>query len=276
MNTIKMLSEEKEKEIINNWITTRHDKYLMQLIKAFQPLVMKYVKRYRNYGFQNEELIAIGNLALVETANRFDPSLGNKFSTFSDKWIEGMMLIFIASNYFSFSFKNQKIKRVFFKLRREIYEAQKENKDMINIMEEMAVKFNYPKEKIEQIYAMICQPNLSLDENITKYGDTNEQITLGDTIKTNEPDPEENIIEKSMNSYYKKIILSSMKRVLTERERIIIEGQILTEKDKEQTLQDLADKLDLSRERIRQIRNTAYQKLVRAIKIEVGNVRNLF
>src|SRR5271170_7513574 len=105
-----MLTEQQESELIGLWIATRDQKLLVRLIKAFEPLVLKYARKYAAYGIPKEELIAIANLALVETAHRFDPEKGFKFSTYISHWIKGTMLIFIATNYFSFSLKSQRLK----------------------------------------------------------------------------------------------------------------------------------------------------------------------
>lgn len=279
--TVEMLTEEEEINLIERWIATRDQHLLMQLIKAFEPLVMKFTRRYRSYGIPKEELIAVGNLALVETANRFDPSLGFKFSTYSSRWIEGTMLIFIASNYFSFTLKSQKMKKVFFKLRREIHNAQNENKDLNldEIMNQMAEKFGVPKQQLEQINAMIRQPNISLNEPVHRVsGEPGEEMSLGDSLMTEEPNPEEHLVNKSLNNFHQQLIYSTMNRVLTVRERAIIEGQMLRDTDNERTLQDLADEFDLSRERVRQIRNNAYEKLEKAIRAKLARSdhRNLF
>jgi RNA polymerase sigma-32 factor len=278
---VEMLSEEEESDLIETWMATRDQRLLVKLIKAFEPLVLKFTRRYRSYGIPKEELMAVGNLALVETANRFDPSKGFKFSTYSSRWIEGTMLIFIASNYFSFTLKSQKMKKVFFKLRREIHNAQKANKDLNldEIMNQMVEKFECPKEQLEQIYAMIRQPNISLNEPVHRMsGEPGEEMTLGDALETEEPSPEEHLTKQSMDRFHQDLVYSTMQRVLTPRERTIIEGQMLMDSDNERTLQDLADEFDLSRERVRQIRNNAYEKLEKAIrgKLARADHRNLF
>lgn len=276
-----MLKPEQESALISAWIETKDQKYLVQLIKAFEPLVLKHARLYSSYGIDREELVAVGNLALVETAGLFDPSRGFKFSTYAGHWIRGMMLIFIASNYFSFTLKSQKLKHIFFTLRKQIHAEQKNgmNQDTEQMMAKLAEHYGCPAAQLEQIYYMIRQPHTSLSDPIRGQAqEPGEEGTLGDMLATEEPDPEQLLIRKSLTKAHRELVHSTMGRVLNERERTIIEGQLLTDEDHERTLQDLADEFQLSRERVRQIRNNAYEKLERAIrnKCSRGERRSLF
>ncbi len=270
-----MLTDAQESELIETWITTRDNTVREKLIKAFEPLVMKYARGYANYGISKDELIAVGNLALVETTHRFKPEMGFKFSTYSGHWIRGMMLIFIASNYFSITLKSQKMKHIFFSLRKLMHNAQKDNEgENFEIMSKMAEHFGCSTQELEQIYQIIRQPNCSLNDPI-RSNNADVDGTIGDTICTEDPGPEEQLIKKSQDNYHRRLIFSMMKRVLNERERTIIQGQLLLEEGR--TLQDLADEFKLSRERVRQIRNTAYEKLQKAIRARCDTeTHNLF
>jgi RNA polymerase sigma-32 factor len=274
-----MLTVEEEIELIKAWQERQHQPSLTRLIKAFEPLVLKFARRYASYGIDKDDLISVGNLALVETAKRFEPDKNFKFSTYSSHWINGMMLIYIASNYFSFTIKTQDMKKIFFKLRREIHNAQMKNEDenIDQIMDRMAEHFGCPKAELEKVYAMLRQPNLSLDEPIHRSGD-GEEGTFGDTLFSDDPNPEETMIQVSKDRYHRELLESTMARVLNERERTIMRGQMLMDEDNERTLQDLADEFDLSRERVRQIRNNAYEKLEKAIRMRCSTRerRNMF
>lgn len=265
----KMLSPEQEAEMIAEWIETKDNKVLVKIIRAFSPLVAKYARKYALYGIAKEELTSVGNLALVETAHRFDPSRGFKFSTYASHWIKGTMLIFIASNYFAFSLKSQKMKHIFFSLRRILYTEQNQKVvDLNDIMDRMAGDFGVSRTKLDEIYTLIRQPNTSFDEPINSRPGADspgEQVTFGDLLLSNEPDPETALMDVRLDKFRKDLVYKTMTEVLKDRERTIIMGQMMMEEGQEKTLQDLADEFNLSRERIRQIRNTAYQKLVTAI-----------
>lgn len=263
-----MLPEEEEIALISLWQQNGDQKALLKLIQAFEPLVLKFARKYASYGIAKDELFAVGNLALCETAKRFEPERELKFSTYAGHWIRGTMLIFIASNYFSFTLKSQKMKHIFFTLRKQIHLEQKRGggglENTEQIMNTMAEQFGCSPQQLEQIYNLIRQPNVSMNEPVRQSD--GEETTYGDTLCSADPSPEEAVIDRSMDEYRKQLIYTTMDRVLNDREKTIIKGQMLMEDDQERTLQDLADQFKLSRERVRQIRNNAYEKLERAIR----------
>jgi RNA polymerase sigma-32 factor len=271
----KMLTPDEEASLISEWITHRDNKTLMRLIRAFSPLVSKFVRKYAAYGIPKEELLSVGNLALIETAHRFKPEKGFKFSTYSSHWIKGTMLIFIASNYFAFTLKSQKMKHVFFKLRRLMHETNNSNGqvDIHEMMDKLSEHFGLSPTKLEQIYELIQKPMISLQQPTYSQGDREAgQVTFDQTIPTEDPDPETQLIDKRLDAFRKSILYTTMEEVLNDRERIIIRGQMLAEPDNVQTLQDLADTFKLSRERVRQIRNNALEKLNRAIRAKCQDI----
>lgn len=266
----KMLTPEEESALIAEWIEHRDQKTLVTLIRAFSPLVSKFVRKYAAYGISKEDLLSVGNLALIETADRFNPSKGFKFSTYASHWIRGTMLIFIASNYFSFSLKSQKMKHIFFKLRRVMYEQNNRNdgdNDIHAMMDKLSEHFGMSPAKLEQIYDLIQHPNTSMHQ--PAYSRDSETAEFGDLIPTEEPDPEESLINKQIGPYRQKLLQEAMQEALNERERAIIDGQLLNSK---KTLQDFANMFNLSRERVRQIRNMALVKLEKAIRAKCVDI----
>jgi RNA polymerase sigma-32 factor len=264
----EMLTPEEEKHLLAEWTLHHEEKVLVQIIDAFSPLVLKYVRKYAAYGIMKEELTSVGNLALIESAHRFNPDRGFKFSTYSSHWIRGTMLIFIASNYFAFTLKSQKMKHVFFKLRR-VMQEQTDPKDGIHaMMDKLSEHFGLSPTKLEQIYDLIQHPITSVQQPIHHNQGEADASEFGDIIPSPEPDPETDLIERRMDSFRKSILYTTMDEVLNPRERTILTGQMLTEPDAVKTLQDLADTFSLSRERVRQIRNNAIGKLQRAIRVK--------
>lgn len=274
VSALKMLSPEEEVAIIAQWIKTGDQKLLLRLIRAFEPLVLKFARQFASYGVPKDELISVGNLALVEVAHRFKPELNLKFSTYASHWVRGTMLAFIASNYFSFALKSQKMKKAFFRLRSLIVHEQNKTGTAEltdEIMAKMADVFAMKQTELEVIFQVIRQPTISLDEPArprtrTGFSDEGDQVTIGEMTASPASSPEDIVVERSTEEYQRMLIYSTMERVLTEREQIILKGQLLVDADHEQTLQTLAERFDLSRERIRQIRNNAYVKLEAAIR----------
>jgi RNA polymerase sigma-32 factor len=271
----KMLEPLEETALIEQWIATRDQKYLAQIVQAFTPLVHRFVRQFAMYGIAKEELVSVGSLALVETAHRFDPSKGFKFSTFAQTWIRGMMLIFIATNYFSFAIKTRNVKKIFFNLRSSMQKAQKDGVEWEDLLNSMAEKFEVPKTKIEEVYNLLRTPNISLNAPRSGDGEDGDGGTMEDMLETDVPDPETRIVTDQVNQLRRALVYETMTEVLQPRERIIIKAQMMMEQDEDMTLQDLADQFDLSRERIRQIRNKAFDKLVVAIRAKCNSVEDL-
>lgn len=270
---LKMLTPDEELELITQWIRTRDQKLLLRLVRAFEPLVLKFARQFASYGVPKEELISVGNLALIEVAHRFKPELNLKFSTYASHWVRGTMLAFIASNYFSFAMKSQKMKKAFFRLRSLIvHEQNKTGTAEVSdeIMAKMSEVFEMEQTELEVIFQVIRQPSISLDEparsGMGRLGDDTDHTTIGEMTASPTSSPEEIAAERSAEQYQRTLIYSTMEHVLSEREQIILKGQLLVDEDHEQTLQTLAKQFNLSRERIRQIRNNAYSKLELAIR----------
>jgi RNA polymerase sigma-32 factor len=276
----KMLTPEEEANLLDEWITIRdgnspmRERVLLKIITAFSPLVSKYVRKYAAYGINKEDLLSVGNLALVEVAKRFKPEKNFKFSTYASHWIKGMILIYVASNYFAFTLKNQKTKKIFFKLRKMLHQQSAANADisMTEMMNKLSEFFGVSATKLEQIYDLIQHPSTSMQQPAYSRDDRGETMQFGDAIPTEEPDPETYLIDKRMANFRKSILYTTMQEVLNDRERTILTGQMLTEEQEVQTLQDLADTFKLSRERVRQIRNNALDKLKRAIRTKCTDI----
>lgn len=276
----KMLTPEEETALLQEWTEKGDEATMLRLIRAFSPIVSKYVRKYSAYGISKEDLTSVGNLALIETVKRFEPAKNCKFSTYSSQWVRGTMLIFIASNYFAFTLKSQKMKHVFFKLRRLMHEQQqnKSETDLHEMMEKLSDHFGLSPTRLEEIYDLIQHPHTSVQQPAFSRGEQT-AVEFGDLIPTEDPDPETSLIDSRMAAFRRSILMTTMQEVLNDRERTIITGRMLAESEEARmTLQDLADQFNLSRERVRQISNTALAKLERAIREKCTDMepRSLF
>jgi RNA polymerase sigma-32 factor len=270
----KLLSQEEESQLINEFLETKNPILFDKIIRAYSPIVIKYAKKYSSYGIASDELISVGNHALVEVVYRFDPKLGYRFATYCSGWIRGMMLGFIAANYLSVSIKNQKIKKVFFTLRSLLYNDFKKNGNddiTTEMLNQLQGHFDVPKEDIEQIYHAIKQPMTSLNDPVST-GDENEVLTRGDQIESDDPNPEDILLAKKMDTYRHKIIHTAIQESLNQKEKFIILRQMPTDDDFI-TLQELADELNISRERVRQIRKKAMEKLEKWVNTRISTTQ---
>lgn len=268
-----LLSQEEESDLINDFLNNGSEKSLKKIILAFSPIVIKYTRKYSSYGINSDELISTGNHALVEAAHRFDPKLGNRFATYCTSWIKGMMLGYIASNYLSVSIKNQKTKKMFFSLRSILYkEFHQTGNEGISpeILKQLQTHFEVSADDIESIYHVIKQPHISLNEISTN--EDGEGISRENLLESENPNPEELLITQSIDRYRYNMIHEAIEHALNAKERRII-LKLMPDDDNFTTLQELADELTISRERVRQIKEKAKEKIKKYITAHVYGVR---
>lgn len=246
---------------------------LDRIIRVYQPIVRKAVKSLAGYGCEAEDLEQEGNLGLVQAAGRYDLSLGWRFSTFAMPWVSGKMKQFITQNKFLINVcTSHKKKRLFFQLRKMIgIELHRTGAiDMTQeIAEKMAIEFDVSVQDVHNINNLFRSPTLSLND-IVDGGKEKDNVptTHMDLLEDIRPTPEETLQSIELSDFHKKIVHEAIIRVLNPRESRIFQMQVLSDKSSEQTLENLAHEFSISKERVRQIRNTAMEKIKREIRRE--------
>lgn len=233
---------EEKKEAVNE-LVTRNLKY-----------VVKIANRYIGNGVQIEDLVQEGNLGLITAAQRFDPSLGFRFTTYATYWIRQKIIRSLAE-------KGGTIRAPVYiteELRQINLAEKKLIKENINptydaIAKETGLSVSRVKKRKSQAFSVV-----SLD---TPVGDDNSEPDtflidlIADETETF-PCPEESVIKDSL-SHSVSLALSS----LTEKERAVITCRFGLNGEPPQTLEVVGKKLHVTRERIRQIENNALLKL---------------
>lgn len=269
----KLLTPEEEKKLFEDWRAadaagerSKANRLLTKITLSFTPLVKKLVNRMSGYRLPEEELISEAMLALTCAAYNFDPDRGFKFATFAQSYIKGMLFVYIKKNYFMTNVcANKHIKKLFFSIRRAIVEELR--KTQTPTLTEESIKilskgFDIPEDDIVMFSMMFSNPYESLNETVgrTDSQDQERQDWLADERDTQE----EIVIRARNNEFHQKLFQNAMKK-LTERERIIYEAQNLRDREDQDTLVILGDQFGLSKERIRQLRNRAEEKIKRDI-----------
>ncbi len=227
------------------------------MIESNLRFVVSYVKRYKGMGLGLLDLINEGNLGLIEAAKRFDPNRNVKFISYAVWWIR-QAVIHALSQYSRIYNIPQKLsdqisemKRVRSRLKKELGQEP--------TREEIARQMKMRQEDIEDLELMGRQ-NVSLSD---KYFD-DDSTEIGDKIKdTLSPSVEYEIIKGSIENQIREIL-----KGLDEKEAIVLKLRFGVADDKTHTLQEIGDKLNLTRERIRQIEKKAMRKLARSHKLK--------
>ena len=225
------------------------------LILSHLKLVAKVARGYSGYGLPQSDLVQEGNIGLMKAVKRFDPERGVRLVSFAIYWIKAEIQEYIVKNWRLVKTATTKAQRkLFFNLRSMKKTLQPLKSDEIN---SIAKELNVKPEDVREMEYRFNGNEISLD-----YGSEESEDDVYRPIaylKDEAPEPSEQMeIDQSESNS-----LSSLKKALLsldERSRLILEERWL--KDKEaSTLHELADKLGVSAERIRQIEQSAMKKI---------------
>ena len=225
------------------------------LILSHLKLVAKVARGYSGYGLPQSDLVQEGNIGLMKAVKRFDPERGVRLVSFAIYWIKAEIQEYIVKNWRLVKTATTKAQRkLFFNLRSMKKTLQPLKTDEIN---SIAKELNVKPEDVREMEYRFNGNEISLD-----YGSEESEDDVYRPIaylKDEAPEPSEQMeIDQAENNS-----LSSLKKALLsldERSRLILEERWL--KDKEaSTLHELADKLGVSAERIRQIEQSAMKKI---------------
>ena len=258
---IPILSAEQEYEYANAWAQNHDNIAAEKLVASHLRLVVSVAYDFKNYGVPMGELIASGNMGLMQALQKFDPEKGFRFSTYAMFWIKAEIYETILNNWSIVKIgtsANQK--RVFFNLAR----AKRALGIMDNNMSDdqtrqVAEYLDVPEGDVKRMATRISARDVSL--NAPMRGDEDSLDIL-----SNMSDNRENIadslekIEAHRRGYD---LLKKHLAALPERDREILRARRLTEPA--WTLEALAQKYGISRERVRQIEERAFAKLRDAI-----------
>jgi len=255
VQAIPMLTEEEEMELATKLHQHNDLNAARQLIMSHLRLVIKIARSYSGYGLNQADLVQEGNIGLMKAVKRFDPTRGVRLVSFAMYWIKAEIQEFVVRNWRLVKTATTKAQRkLFFNLRSmkktlkplkpsEISDIAKE----LNVKESDVIEMEYRFNGHE--IAIDYQDNDSEEDNyrpISYLQDENadpaSQLMLEET-ETNKLDA-----------------LSEALKTIDERSRYVLETRWLNEA-KTKTLHELADELNISAERVRQIEQNALKKL---------------
>ena len=245
-----LLSPEEEKELAIR--AKQGDKEaLKKLVEGNLRFVINVAKNFTGWGVPLTDLIAAGNLGLIEAAKRFDPDKDVKFISYAVWWIRQaiMQTIFQQTGAVRIPVKES----LFISKVKEAYEKLKEKLKREPTIEEIAKEVDASPRKVKTALQIVRMP-LSFDQPI---GDDEEDLTLLDLVsKTGTEDVEKEVVEEALHKEIERLL-----NVLDKRERTIIEERFGLNGKEPKTLNEVGEKLGISRERVRQLEQRALKKL---------------
>lgn len=253
INRFDLLSAEQELALARRFRNEGDLEAAHQLICANLRFVVKIANEYRNYGLRLLDLVQEGNIGLMQAVKKFDPERGIRLITYAVWWIRATIQNYIIRSWSLVKLgTTQAQRKLFFKLAQARNAIR--NLTGSDQLAEVARELEVDTAVVEEMSQRLGQREMSLDMELT----AGEDYTLLDTLADERENQEELLIGRESHD-----LLAGRTRQalasLPERERRIVEQRILAERPS--TLQELADDLGISRERVRQIERNALGKL---------------
>jgi RNA polymerase sigma-32 factor len=256
-----MLSQEREQDLTRAWHDHGDDAALRDLIGSHLRLVIKIARGFAGYGLPISDLIAEGNVGLMQAAQKFDPDRGFRFATYAMWWIRAAVQEYILHSTSIVKMGTTAAqKKLFFNLRQ--MKGRLEQLEQGDLSPEavstIAAALGVPENDVVEMNRRMSATDGSLNVTMTEDGET-EWL---DRLVDERPSQESTLAEADEMAQRRKLLGAAMTR-LNEREREILRERRL--RDEPLTLEDLSRRFHVSRERIRQLEVRAVDKLKKAM-----------
>jgi RNA polymerase sigma-32 factor len=251
-----MLAAEEEYMLAKNWKTTGNMKAAEKLVTSHLRLVAKIAMGYKGYGLPVNEMISEGNIGLMQAVKKFEPDKGFRLATYAMWWIRASIQEYVLRSWSLVKIGTTTAqKKLFFNLKKIKNQiAPKSEGDLRpEHVNEIANKLDVSKEEVVSMNRRLSGKEFSLNAKVGEDGDE-----WQDWLVDKELDHDLKFAHQEEMEQRKDLLKDSIK-ILNDREREILYSRRLN--DNPITLEDLSKKYKISRERIRQIENKAFEKL---------------
>lgn len=244
----ELITVEEEVELAQR-IKKGDQEALEKLTKANLRFVVSVAKQYQNQGLSLPDLINEGNLGLIKAAEKFDETRGFKFISYAVWWIRQSILQALAEQSRIVRLPlNQvgslnKINKAFARFEQE--------HERTPSPEELATELELSKEKVTDTLR-VAGRHVSVD---APFADGEDNSLLDVLVNPDSPNADRGLINESLSTEVDRAL-----ETLTERERDIIK-YFFGIGTSEMTLEEIGEKFDLTRERVRQIKEKAIRRL---------------
>jgi RNA polymerase primary sigma factor len=225
------------------------------MIRANLRLVVKIAQDYAGYGLPISDLISEGNIGLMKAVERFDPKKGGKLSTYAAWWIKQSIKRALANQSKTIRLPVHMVDKIAKMRRISTILAEALGREPTD--EELADEIGLPRRKLAMLKQASQRPT-SLDAPINEGEATEYGEIIGDERAAN---PLEMLSDKNLQGQ-----LDGLLSVLDERERKIIDERFGLTGKKPMTLEEVGRQFGVTRERIRQLQNSALTKMRRALR----------
>jgi len=232
-----------------------------KLVTSHLRLVAKIAMGYRGYGLPVTDLISEGNVGIMQAVKKFDPERGFRLATYAMWWIRAQIQEYVLHSWSLVKIGTTAAqKKLFFnlkKLKNQLSSIDSGDLSPENARE-IATRLNVKEGEVLDMNNRLFSGDQSLNVQVGDEGDTEWQDMLVDSNETHD-----NLLANKDELKYRKKIFEQAIEILNEREKEIITLRKL--QDKPVKLEELSKKFNISRERVRQIEEKAFEKLQKQV-----------
>jgi RNA polymerase sigma-32 factor len=257
-----MLEREQEFMLATRWQDKEDVDAAHQMVTSHLRLVAKIAMGYRGYGLPLADLIAEGNVGMMQAVKRFDPGRGFRLSTYAMWWIRAAIQEYILHSWSLVKIGTTAAqKKLFFNLRKikSQLKAIDDGDLRDTTVKTIAGKLNVSETEVVNMNRRMAGPDHSLNAPVRDDSDGEWQDWLVDE----HPD-QETVVGNTEELSMRRSMLEDAMGGLNEREQHILRERRL--QDQPTTLENLSKIYGISRERVRQIEVRAFEKLQISMK----------
>ncbi len=256
-----ILEKDEEFQLINDWRDNKTPRSLQKILNSYLRLAVSYARKYSSYGLPIDDLIHEGVLGIMHALEKFDTSKDFRLSTYASWWIRASIQDYILKNWSVVRTGSTASQKALFfnlkKIKQQINDVSREfmGQEEINKVSNM---LNVKSIEVQNMESRLTGGDLHLNQKV----DNETENDLMSLLADDRQNPEETF-EDFNDKNIKKDFINKAINTLNEREKIII--RLRKFREKSITLDELGQKLKISKERVRQIETKALDKLKKSL-----------
>ncbi len=256
-----ILEKDEEFYLINDWRDNKTPKSLQKILNSYLRLAVSYARKYSSYGLPIDDLIHEGVLGIMHALEKFDTSKDFRLSTYASWWIRASIQDYILKNWSVVRTGSTASQKALFfnlkKIKQQINDVSREfmGQEELNKVSNM---LNVKSMEVQNMESRLTGGDVHLNQKV----DNDTENDLMSLLADERQNPEETY-EDFNDKNIKKDFIKKAIDTLNEREKTII--RLRKFRERSITLDELGQKLKISKERVRQIETKALEKLKKAL-----------